>query len=56
MVVDVFIYHKHCKSWGSTMVLTLQLEHSCQMFGGKAGNYTTIDSCKRKFPWSSLRP
>jgi hypothetical protein len=28
MVVDVFIYHKFCKSRESTMVLTLQLEHS----------------------------
>jgi hypothetical protein len=29
MVVDTYVYHKHCKSRGSTMVLTLQLEHSC---------------------------
>jgi hypothetical protein len=28
MVVDVFVYHKFCKSRESTMVLTLQLEHS----------------------------
>ena len=27
MVVDVFVYHKYCKSHSSTMVLTLQLEH-----------------------------
>ena len=27
MVVDAFVYHKHCKSHSSTMVLTLQLEH-----------------------------
>ena len=27
MVVDAFIYHKHCKSRSSTVVLTLQLEH-----------------------------
>ena len=26
MVVDVFVYHKYCKSRSSTMVLTLQLE------------------------------
>jgi len=26
MVVDAYVYHKYCKSHGSTMVLTLQLE------------------------------
>jgi hypothetical protein len=46
MVVDAYVYHKYCRSHGCIMVLTLQLEHSCKMFGGKAGNYTTIDSCK----------
>jgi len=29
MVVDAYVYHKHCKSHSSTMVLTLQLEHYC---------------------------
>jgi hypothetical protein len=29
MVVDAYVYHKYCKSRGSTMVLALQLEHSC---------------------------
>ena len=33
-----------------SVALTLQLEHFCQMFGGKAGNYATTDSCKMKFP------
>jgi hypothetical protein len=27
MVVNAFVYHKYCKSYSSTMVLTLQLEH-----------------------------
>jgi hypothetical protein len=54
MVVDVFVYHKYCRSHSSTVVLTLQLEQRCFMLGGKAGNYTTIDSCKMKFPKSSL--
>ena len=26
MVVDAYIYHKYCKSWGCIVVLTLQLE------------------------------
>jgi hypothetical protein len=29
MVVDVFVYHKYCKSCSSIMVLTLQFEHYC---------------------------
>ena len=29
MVVDAYIYHKHCKSHSGTVVLTLQLEHYC---------------------------
>ena len=29
MVVDAYIYHKYYKSYCSTMVLTLQLEHYC---------------------------
>jgi hypothetical protein len=47
MVVDAYVCHKHYKYQRSIVVLTLQLEHYCQMFGGKMGNYTTIDSCKR---------
>jgi hypothetical protein len=56
MVVDVFVYLKFCKSLSSTVVLTLQLERYRFMLGGEAGNYTTIDSCRTKFPRSSLRP
>ena len=28
MVVDAFVYHKHCKFRGSTIALTLQLKHN----------------------------
>jgi hypothetical protein len=42
MVVDVFVYHKYCKSHRSTMALTLQLELQRSMLGGEGGNYTTI--------------
>ena len=55
MVVDAYVYHEYCKSRGCTVVLTLQLERKCSMLGGGAGNYTTINSYRRKFPWSSLR-
>ena len=56
MVVDAFIYHKYCKSHSGIVVLTLQLERKCPMLGGQARNYTTTDSCRTKFPQSSLRP
>ena len=39
MVVDAYVYHKYCISCGYVVVLTLQLELQCSMFGGKAGNY-----------------
>ena len=29
VIVDAFVYHKHCKSCSSIVVLTLQLEHYC---------------------------
>jgi hypothetical protein len=29
MVVDAYVYNKYCKSRVYTLVLTLQLEHSC---------------------------
>jgi hypothetical protein len=54
--MDAYVYQKYCKSNSCTVALTLQLEHYCYMFGGKARNYTTIDSYGMKFPWSSLRP
>ena len=54
MVVDVYVYHKYCKSHRYTVVLTLQLERECPMLGGEAENYTTIDSYRMKFPQSSL--
>jgi len=56
MVVDAFVYHKYCKSRSCIVVLTLQLERKHSMLCGEAGNYTTNDSCKMKFLWSSLRP
>jgi hypothetical protein len=54
MVVDAFIYHKYCKSRSCIMALTLQLEQKCSILCGEVGNYTTNDSCKMKFPRSSL--
>jgi hypothetical protein len=56
MLMDAYIYHKYCKSHGCTMVLTLQHEQKYSMLCGEAGNYTTNDSYKMKFPRSSLRP
>ena len=56
MVVDAFVYHKYYKSHSCTVVLTLQLERNYSMLCGEARNYTTNDSCKTKFLWSSLRP
>ena len=52
MVVDVFVYHKHCKFRGCAIVLTLQLKHNRRMVV-KAGVTSPIDSCKKKPPWSS---
>jgi hypothetical protein len=54
MVVDDYVYHKYWRSRGCIMVLILQLEHYYQMFGGKAGKFTSIDSCKRRFPQVKL--
>jgi hypothetical protein len=31
MVVDAFVYHKHCKFHGCTITLTLQLKHNRRM-------------------------
>ena len=50
MVVDAFVYHKYCKSRSCIVALTLQLEQKCSILCGEVGNYTTIDSCKMKFP------
>ena len=36
MVVDAYVYHKHFKSHGCIVVLTLQLKRKCPMFGGEA--------------------
>ena len=52
MVVDAFVYRKHCKFRGCTIILTLQLKHNQQMVM-KAGVTSPIDSCKKKPPWSS---
>ena len=52
MVVDAFVYHKHCKFRGCTIALTLQLKHNRRMVV-KAGVTSPIDSCKKKPPWSS---
>ena len=54
--VNAYVYHKHYKSHSSMVAGTLQLEQLCPMFGGEDGDYTTMDSCKMKFPWSSLGP
>jgi hypothetical protein len=37
MVVDVFVYHKYCRSCGCTVVLTLQLEHYVKCLVVKLG-------------------
>ena len=54
MVVDAFVYHRYCKSCSCIVALTLQLERKCSILCGEVGNYTTNDSCKMKFPRSSL--
>jgi len=53
VVVDAFVYRKHNKFCGSTMELILQLQMQSTN-GGEGGNYITIDSCRKKPPWSSL--
>ena len=52
MVVDAFVYYKHCKFRACAMALTLQLKHNQRMVV-KAGATSLIDSCKKKPPWSS---
>ena len=54
MVVDAFIYHKYYKSRSCIVALTLQLERKCSILCGEVRNTTTNDSCKMKFPRSSL--
>ena len=49
MVVDAFVYRKHCKFRGCAIILTLQLKHNQQMVV-KAGVTSPIDSCKKKPP------
>ena len=52
MVVDTFVYHKHCKFRGCTIALTLQLKHNRRMVV-KVGAAPPVDSCRKKPPWSS---
>ena len=52
MVVDIFVYHKHCKFCGYTIALTLQLKHNRRTVV-KAGATPPVDSCRKKPPWSS---
>ena len=52
MVVDAFVYHKHCKFHGCIITLTLQLKHNRRMVV-KAGVTSPIDSCRKKPPWLS---
>ena len=47
MVVDTFVYHKHCKFRGCTIALTLQLKHNRRMVV-KAGTTPPVDSCRKK--------
>ena len=54
MVVDAFVYHKYCKSPSCIVAQTLQLEQKCSILCGEVWNNTTNDSCKMKFPRSSL--
>ena len=49
MVVDAFVYRKHCKFRGCAVILTLQLKHNRRMVV-KAGVTSPIDSCKKKPP------
>ena len=55
MVVDTFVYHKHCKFCGCTITLTLQLKHKWRMMV-KVGATPLVDSCRKKPPWSSSWP
>ena len=41
MVIDAFVYHKHSRFRGSTMALTLQLEHN-QLMVVKVGTTSPI--------------
>ena len=52
MVVDTFVYHKHCKFHGCIITLTLQLKHNRRMVV-KVGAKPSVDSCRKKPPWSS---
>ena len=47
MVVDSFVYHKHCKFRGCAIALTLQLKQNRRMVV-KAGVTSPIDSCRKK--------
>jgi hypothetical protein len=55
LVVDAFVYHKHCKFCGCTIALTLQLKaliiHQQLVVRGE---HNTNDSCKRTSPLLSL--
>ena len=53
MVVDAFVYQRHCRFRGCT--LTLQLKHNWWMVV-EVGATSPIDSCRKKPPWSSLWP
>ena len=52
MVVDAFVYHKHCIFHGCTIALTLQLKHNRRAVV-KTGATPPDDSCRKKPPWSS---
>jgi hypothetical protein len=55
MAIDAFVYHKYCKSHSCIMALILQPKQKCSILCGEVGNYTN-DSCKMKFPRSSVLP
>jgi hypothetical protein len=53
MVVDAFVYHKHCKFRGCTIALTLQLKHNRWMVV-KVGATPPVDSCRKKLLGQAL--
>ena len=55
MVVNAFVYRKHCKFRCCTIALTLQLKHNRRMVV-KVGAAPPVDSCRKKPPWSSSWP
>jgi hypothetical protein len=49
MVVDAFVYRKHCKFCTCTVALTLQLKH--QTNGDEHGNYIAKESCNGRITY-----